>query len=60
MSVEISLLPPPKLNAAKRLKKPITAAKVQVAFSMVSVDWATPPNWLTFPNEESSPPPFEF
>ena len=44
ISVEISLLLLPKLKAARRLKKPITAASVQVAFSMVSVDCATPPN----------------
>ena len=60
ISVEISLFPLPKLKAARRLKKPIIAASVQVAFSIVSVDCATPPNWLAFPKEESKPPPLEF
>ena len=58
ISVDTSLLPLPKLNAANKLSKPIIPARVQVAFSIVSVDCATPPNWLAFPNEESNPPPF--
>jgi len=60
ISVDVSILLLLKLNAARRLKKPIIPASVQVAFSMVSVDWATPPSWLTLPNDESSPPPLEF
>jgi hypothetical protein len=46
--------------AEARLRTTIVPANVQVAFSIVSVDCAAPPNWFALPKLESNPPPFEF
>ena len=51
---------PVPIIAEARLNTTTVPANVQVAFSIVSVDCAAPPNWFALPKLESNPPPFEF